>query len=139
MRISSPRSSRWKWESRWVGRSGFGREHAQETLAEYDYTKTIRLAANHDELPYWSAAARVLAARREMPGWLASRPGIVEPISDLGHGRIAAMDDAGVDLAVLSLAGVIESSYAGFADQVTFALATWAGAGTSTPRRMCCG
>ncbi|MGO9383864.1 MAG: amidohydrolase family protein [Mycobacterium sp.] len=39
------------------------------------------------------------------PGrWLASRPGIAEPISDLGDGRIAAMDDAGVDLAVLSLA-----------------------------------
>jgi predicted TIM-barrel fold metal-dependent hydrolase len=39
------------------------------------------------------------------PGaWLASRPGIIEPISDLGDGRIAAMDDAGVDLAVLSLA-----------------------------------
>ena len=39
------------------------------------------------------------------PGtWLASRPGIVEPASDLGDGRIAAMDEAGVDLAVLSLA-----------------------------------
>jgi len=39
------------------------------------------------------------------PGrWLASRTGIVEPISDLGDGRIAAMDDAGVDVAVLSLA-----------------------------------
>jgi uncharacterized protein len=39
------------------------------------------------------------------PGaWLASRPGIVEPISDLGDGRIASMDDAGIDLAVLSLA-----------------------------------
>jgi uncharacterized protein len=37
-------------------------------------------------------------------GWLASRPGIVEPISDLGDGRIAAMDEAGVDMAVLSLA-----------------------------------
>ncbi|MEE6178724.1 amidohydrolase family protein [Mycobacterium sp. 050134] len=37
-------------------------------------------------------------------GWLKSRQGIVEPISDLGDGRIAAMDDAGVDLAVLSLA-----------------------------------
>src|SRR5262249_43833470 len=37
-------------------------------------------------------------------GWLAWRPGIVEPISDLGDGRIAAMDEAGVDLAVLSLA-----------------------------------
>jgi len=39
------------------------------------------------------------------PGrWLSSRAGIVGPISDLGDGRIAAMDDAGVDLAVLSLA-----------------------------------
>ncbi|OBF59271.1 amidohydrolase [Mycobacterium sp. 852002-50816_SCH5313054-b] len=39
------------------------------------------------------------------PGrWLASRAGIVEPISDLGDGRIAAMDEAGVDVAVLSLA-----------------------------------
>ncbi|BBY39396.1 amidohydrolase [Mycobacterium mantenii] len=39
------------------------------------------------------------------PGtWLASRAGIVEPASDLGEGRIAAMDEAGVDLAVLSLA-----------------------------------
>ncbi|BBZ46144.1 aldehyde dehydrogenase family protein [Mycobacterium parmense] len=45
-----------------VGHSGFGREHAQETLAEYGYTKTIRLAANRDELSYWSAAARVLDA-----------------------------------------------------------------------------
>lgn len=39
------------------------------------------------------------------PGrWLASRTGIVKPISDLGDGRIAAMDDGGVDVAVLSLA-----------------------------------
>lgn len=39
------------------------------------------------------------------PGsWLASQAGIVEPISDLGDGRIAAMDEAGVDLAVISLA-----------------------------------
>src|SRR3984957_7030338 len=39
------------------------------------------------------------------PGsWLASRTGIVEPISDLGDARIAAMDEGGVDLAVLSLA-----------------------------------
>jgi betaine-aldehyde dehydrogenase len=43
-----------------VGHSGFGREHAPETLAEYGYSKTIRLATNRDELPYWSAAARVL-------------------------------------------------------------------------------
>ncbi len=39
------------------------------------------------------------------PGsWLASRAGVIDPISDLGDGRIAAMDEAGVDLAVLSLA-----------------------------------
>lgn len=39
------------------------------------------------------------------PGsWLTRRAGVIEPISDLGDGRIAAMDDAGVDLAVLSLA-----------------------------------
>jgi uncharacterized protein len=37
-------------------------------------------------------------------GWLKSRPGIVEPICDLGETRIAAMDEAGVDLSVLSLA-----------------------------------
>jgi len=39
------------------------------------------------------------------PGsWLKSRADVIEPISDLGDGRIAAMDDAGIDLAVLSLA-----------------------------------
>jgi predicted TIM-barrel fold metal-dependent hydrolase len=37
-------------------------------------------------------------------GWLASRADVIEPICDLGAGRIAAMDDAGIDLAVLSLA-----------------------------------
>jgi betaine-aldehyde dehydrogenase len=43
-----------------VGHSGFGREHAQETLAEYGYHKTVRLAGRRDQLPRWSAAARVL-------------------------------------------------------------------------------
>jgi betaine-aldehyde dehydrogenase len=43
-----------------VGHSGFGREHAQETLAEYGYTKTIRLATQRDELRYWTAANRVV-------------------------------------------------------------------------------
>jgi uncharacterized protein len=39
------------------------------------------------------------------PGaWLTSREGLIEPISDLGEARIAAMDEAGIDLAVLSLA-----------------------------------
>lgn len=46
-----------------VGHSGVGREHAQETLAEYGYTKTIRLAAHREQLPYWPAAARVLHDR----------------------------------------------------------------------------
>ena len=43
-----------------IGHSGFGREHAQETLAEYGYHKNIRLAGRRDELPRWSAATRVL-------------------------------------------------------------------------------
>jgi betaine-aldehyde dehydrogenase len=43
-----------------VGHSGFGREHAQETLAEYGYHKTIRLAGERDGLPRWAAATRVL-------------------------------------------------------------------------------
>ena len=43
-----------------VGHSGFGREHAQETLAEYGYTKTIRLAARRDELPSWTGATKAL-------------------------------------------------------------------------------
>lgn len=43
-----------------VGHSGFGREHAPETLGEYGYSKTIRLAANRGGLSYWAAAARVL-------------------------------------------------------------------------------
>jgi betaine-aldehyde dehydrogenase len=43
-----------------IGYSGFGREHAQETLAEYGYHKNVRLAGRRDELPRWSAATRVL-------------------------------------------------------------------------------
>jgi len=43
-----------------VGHSGFGREHAEETLAEYGYTKTIRFASGNDEPPRWAAAARTL-------------------------------------------------------------------------------
>jgi predicted TIM-barrel fold metal-dependent hydrolase len=39
------------------------------------------------------------------PGsWHKSRPALAEALADLGDGRIAAMDDAGIDLAVLSLA-----------------------------------
>jgi predicted TIM-barrel fold metal-dependent hydrolase len=36
-------------------------------------------------------------------GWLKSRPGISEALADLGDTRIKEMDDAGIDLAVLSL------------------------------------
>ncbi len=43
-----------------VGHSGFGRGHAEETLTEYGYTKTVRWAAKREELPYWTAASRVL-------------------------------------------------------------------------------
>jgi betaine-aldehyde dehydrogenase len=43
-----------------VGHSGYGREHAQETLAEYGYSKTIRLPARREELSYWAGAARAL-------------------------------------------------------------------------------
>jgi betaine-aldehyde dehydrogenase len=43
-----------------IGHSGFGREHAQETLAEYGYHKNVRLAGRREELPRWSAATRVL-------------------------------------------------------------------------------
>ena len=45
-----------------IGHSGFGREHAQETLAEYGYTKTIRMTSRREELHYWPAATRVLNA-----------------------------------------------------------------------------
>ena len=38
------------------------------------------------------------------PGsWHRSRPTLAEQLADLGDARIAAMDEAGVDLAVLSL------------------------------------
>ncbi len=38
------------------------------------------------------------------PGsWHKSRPGLAEQLADLGDGRIAAMDEAGIDLSVLSL------------------------------------
>ena len=65
------------------------------------------------------------------PGsWLASRAGIVEPISDLGDGRIAAMDDAGVDLAVLSLAAPGVEQLDGTRSRGQHANAT-----TNSPRR----
>jgi acyl-CoA reductase-like NAD-dependent aldehyde dehydrogenase len=48
-----------------IGASGSGREHAQETLAEYGYTKTIRLTARRQELRYWPAAARVLRTEKK--------------------------------------------------------------------------
>jgi acyl-CoA reductase-like NAD-dependent aldehyde dehydrogenase len=44
-----------------IGASGFGREHAPETLAEYGYSKTVRLASHPTEIPSWSAAVRTAA------------------------------------------------------------------------------
>src|ERR1700753_1115632 len=38
------------------------------------------------------------------PGsWHKSRPGLADQLTDLGDGRIAAMDEAGIDVSVLSL------------------------------------
>jgi acyl-CoA reductase-like NAD-dependent aldehyde dehydrogenase len=45
--------------------SGYGREHAMETLREFGYTKTFRLASGHGEIPRWSGVARCL---RDGPG-----------------------------------------------------------------------
>jgi len=45
-----------------IGASGFGREHAPETLAEYGYSKTVRLASRPAGIPSWAAAIRTTAA-----------------------------------------------------------------------------
>jgi acyl-CoA reductase-like NAD-dependent aldehyde dehydrogenase len=38
--------------------SGYGREHAIETLREFGYTKTFRLPSGHGEIPRWSGVGR---------------------------------------------------------------------------------
>ncbi|MEE6178723.1 aldehyde dehydrogenase family protein [Mycobacterium sp. 050134] len=46
--------------NRGVGVCGFVGNNTQQTLAEYGYTKTIRLADNRERRPVWTAAARLL-------------------------------------------------------------------------------
>ena len=43
-----------------VGHSGFGREHALQTLAEYGYSKSIRIPSGLAPVPTWDALADVL-------------------------------------------------------------------------------
>jgi acyl-CoA reductase-like NAD-dependent aldehyde dehydrogenase len=43
-----------------VGHSGYGREHALQTLAEYGYSKSIRMPSGIGTIPRWSAVADVL-------------------------------------------------------------------------------
>jgi acyl-CoA reductase-like NAD-dependent aldehyde dehydrogenase len=42
-----------------VGASGYGRETAAETLAEYGYSKTVRLVSGTGEIPRWAPALEV--------------------------------------------------------------------------------
>ena len=44
-------------------RSGYGREHAPETLSDYGYTRTVRLPSGQRPLPLWPAVADVLPRR----------------------------------------------------------------------------
>jgi acyl-CoA reductase-like NAD-dependent aldehyde dehydrogenase len=43
-----------------VGHSGYGREHALQTLAEYGYSKTVRMPSGASSVPVWDAVADVL-------------------------------------------------------------------------------
>jgi acyl-CoA reductase-like NAD-dependent aldehyde dehydrogenase len=43
-----------------VGHSGYGREHALQTLAEYGYSKTVRMPSGASPVPVWDAVADVL-------------------------------------------------------------------------------
>lgn len=42
--------------------SGFGREHAWDTLREYGYSKTLRLVSGPEPVPAWPVAAEVLGS-----------------------------------------------------------------------------
>ncbi|MGN0096960.1 MAG: aldehyde dehydrogenase family protein [Corynebacterium sp.] len=37
-------------------KSGYGREHAAETLSEFGYTKTVRIPSGHGDVPQWAGA-----------------------------------------------------------------------------------
>ncbi|MER8073660.1 aldehyde dehydrogenase family protein [Streptomyces sp. NPDC094034] len=51
-----------------VKHSGFGREHAKETLAEFGYSKTVRLPVGQIPSPRWSAVAEVLVVSGQKGG-----------------------------------------------------------------------
>ncbi|SLH78790.1 Uncharacterised protein [Mycobacteroides abscessus subsp. abscessus] len=42
-----------------VGHSGYGREHALETLHEFGYSKSLRLPSGTTPIPRWSPAQDV--------------------------------------------------------------------------------
>jgi acyl-CoA reductase-like NAD-dependent aldehyde dehydrogenase len=44
-----------------VGHSGYGREHALQTLAEYGYSKTVRMPSGASPIPVWDAVGDVLS------------------------------------------------------------------------------
>ncbi|OPG14147.1 aldehyde dehydrogenase [Microbispora sp. GKU 823] len=44
-----------------VGHSGYGREHALETLHEFGYSKSLRLPSGMGEIPRWSPSVEVCA------------------------------------------------------------------------------
>ncbi|WP_208759114.1 aldehyde dehydrogenase family protein [Microbispora triticiradicis] len=43
-----------------VGASGYGREHAIETLQEYSYARSLRLPSGRGEIPRWAPSLEVL-------------------------------------------------------------------------------
>ncbi|MFB7763890.1 aldehyde dehydrogenase family protein [Streptomyces xiamenensis] len=48
--------------------SGFGREHAKETLADFGYTKTVRLPIGRNPDPLWPAVREVLRSTEDTTG-----------------------------------------------------------------------
>ncbi|MFJ9033426.1 aldehyde dehydrogenase family protein [Streptomyces sp. NPDC102274] len=57
--------------------SGYGREHAAETLREFGYTKAVRLPNGQAPVPRWPALAEILAAHVVSPA--PSRGGVRHP------------------------------------------------------------
>lgn len=45
-----------------VGASGYGREHALETLQEYSFSRTLRLSSGRGEVPRWAPSVEVVDA-----------------------------------------------------------------------------
>jgi acyl-CoA reductase-like NAD-dependent aldehyde dehydrogenase len=42
-----------------VGASGYGREHALETLHEFGYSKSLRMPSGTTEIPRWAPSVEV--------------------------------------------------------------------------------